>query len=149
MYSRIKRLTTRQRSKMWRHRTTLVFFPLLAVALAIVGIMTNPIAIVGLSTGLVLGVVLGYIAIGKTRFEQEGDAFYFIPHAPIGALVAVLFIGRMAWRGYEFYTGDKSQNMTASPLTLCIFGVLAGYYISYAYGLLVWRKRTAIIPSKQ
>jgi hypothetical protein len=27
VYSRIKRLTTRQRSKVWRHRTTLVFFP--------------------------------------------------------------------------------------------------------------------------
>jgi hypothetical protein len=147
MYSRIKRLTTRQVSKVWRHRATLVFFPLLTLVLAIVGIMTNPIAIVGLSTGLVCGVVLGYIAIGKTGFEQDGDTFYFVPHARIGAVVALLFIGRMAWRGYEFYTGGESQNMTASPLTLCIFGVLAGYYISYAYGLLIWRKRTALTHS--
>jgi small-conductance mechanosensitive channel len=149
VYSRIKRLTTRQHSKMWRHRATLVFFPLAAIALAIVAVMSNPIAIVGLSTGLVFGVVLGYIAIGKTRFEQVADDFYFIPNAPIGAVVALLFIGRMAWRAYEFYAGGATQDMVASPLTLCIFGVLAGYYISYAFGLLAWRKRTAITTITQ
>ena len=40
IYSRIKRLTTRQRSKTWRHRTTLVFFPLLIVILAVVPILS-------------------------------------------------------------------------------------------------------------
>ena len=41
VYSRIKRLTTRQRSKVWRHRTTLVFFPLLILMLAAVSLQTG------------------------------------------------------------------------------------------------------------
>ena len=145
MVSRIKRLTTRQRSKTWRHRTTLVFFPLLLLVLAVVSIRTNPIAIAGLVAGLPVGAVLGRIAIGKTRFEQVGADFFFTPNAPIGLAVALLFMGRMAWRAYEFYAlgSFAHHEFVSSPLTLVIFGVLAGYYMSYAAGLLAWRKRTA------
>ena len=145
MYSRIKRLTTRQQSKTWRHRTTLVFFPLLLVLLGVVSIKTNPIALAGLAAGLPVGAVLGRIAIGRTRFEQVGGEFFFTPHAPIGLVVALLFMGRMAWRAYEYYTlgSFAHHEFVSSPLTLVIFGVLAGYYTSYAFGLLSWRKRTA------
>ena len=145
MVSRIKRLTTRQRSKTWRHRTTLVFFPLLLLALAIVSIRTNPLAIAGLVAGLPVGAVLGRIAIGKTRFEQVDEEFFFTPYAPIGLAVALLFMARMAWRAYEFYAlgSFAHHEFVSSPLTLVIFGVLAGYYMSYAVGLLAWRKRTA------
>jgi hypothetical protein len=144
-YSRIKRLTTRQRSKTWRHRTTLVFFPLLLLVLAVVSIRTNPAAIAGLVAGLPVGAVLGRIAIGKTRFEQVGADFFFTPNAPIGLAVALLFMARMAWRAYEFYAlGSLAHHeFVSSPLTLVIFGVLAGYYMSYAVGLLAWRRRTA------
>ena len=145
MYSRIKRLTPRQRSKTWRHRTTLVFFPLLLLVLAVVSIRTNPISIAGLVAGLPVGAVLGRIAIGKTRFEQVGDDFFFTPHAPIGLAVALLFMARMAWRAYEFYAlgSFAHHEFVSSPLTLVVFGVLAGYYTSYAIGLLAWRRRTA------
>jgi len=37
----------------------------------------------------------------------------------------------------------EHREFVTSPVTLVIFGVLAGYYISYALGLLAWRKRTA------
>jgi len=150
MVSRIKRLTTRQRSKTWRHRTTLVFFPLLLAVLTVVGIRTNPVALTGLAAGLPVGAVLGRIAIGKTRFEQVGTEFFFTPHARIGLAVALLFMARMAWRGYEFVVlgSFAHHEFLSSPLTLVIFGVLAGYYISYALGLLAWRTRTALpVPS--
>ena len=145
MYSRIKRLTTRQRSKTWRHRTTLVFFPILLLVLTAVSLKTNPFALAGLAAGLPVGAVLGRIAIGRTRFEQVGDDFFFTPHAPIGIAVALLFMARMAWRAYEFFAlGSLAHHeFVSSPLTLVIFGVLAGYYMSYAFGLLSWRKRTA------
>lgn len=155
VYSRVKRLTTRQRSKTWRHRATLVFFPLLLLALAVAAVVSNPAALLGLAVGLPVGIVLGRIAVGKTRFEQAGADFYFVPNAYIGLAVAALFIGRLAWRGYQFYTMSTEHSMSAqrdmvaSPLTLLIFGVLAGYYISYALGLLAWRKRTAINPITQ
>ncbi|WP_296952130.1 hypothetical protein [uncultured Massilia sp.] len=145
MYSRIRRLTSRQRSKTWRHRTTLVFFPLLVLALGTFALGTHPIALAGLAAGLPVGIVLGHVAIGKTRFEQVGDTFYFTPHAPIGLAVAALFMGRMAWRAYEFYAlgSFAHHEFVTSPLTLVIFGVLAGYYMRFAFGLLAWRKRTA------
>ncbi|KGF79572.1 hypothetical protein IA69_23835 [Massilia sp. JS1662] len=147
MYSRIKRLTTRQRSKTWRHRTTLVFFPILLLVLTAVSFKTKPFALAGLAAGLPVGAVLGRIAIGRTRFEQVGTEFFFTPHAPIGLAVALLFMARMAWRAYEFFAlGSVAHHeFVSSPLTLVIFGVLAGYYMSYAFGLLSWRKRTATV----
>jgi ABC-type nitrate/sulfonate/bicarbonate transport system permease component len=149
VYSRIKRLTTRQRSRVWRHRTTLVFFPLLLLMFCATAIQTNPVALLALAVGLPVGVLLGRISIGKAHLEQVGDEFYFTPHAPIGMAVAVLFLGRMAWRGYQVITRDPAattQGFAASPVTLLTFGILAGYYIAFAYGLLAWRKRSAPLP---
>jgi hypothetical protein len=148
MYSRIKRLTSRQLSKTWRHRTTLVFFPLLVLGLAAAALKGGSIALVALAAGLPIGAILGRIAIGKTRFEQVGDQFYFTPHAPIGMLIALLFIGRMGYRAYEYYAlgSFAHHEFVTSPLTLFIFGLLAGYYMSFAFGLLAWRRRTAPLP---
>ena len=144
IYSRIKRLTTRQRSRTWRHRTSLVFFPLLLALLA-VGALAAPMALAALAAGLALGIPLGMLALSKTLFERVGDEFYFTPHAPIGMAVALLFMGRMAYRAYEFYARGAftQQDFARSPLTLLIFGILAAYYMTYAVGLLRWRKRTA------
>jgi hypothetical protein len=146
VYSRIKRLTTRQRSKVWRHRTTLVFFPLLVLVLAVLSLQTAPIALAGLGAGLPLGLVLARIATSRTKFEQVGDEYYFTPNAPIGMLVALLFLGRMAYRAYQLYAAQGQlahHEFVTSPLTLFIFGILAGYYMTFAVGLLAWRKRTA------
>lgn len=149
MYSRVKRLTTRQRSRVWRHRTTLVFFPLLLLMFCATALQTNPIALVALAVGLPVGVILGRIAFGKARLEQVGDEFYFTPHAPIGMAVAVLFLARMGWRAYQVFTHDPAatgQGFAASPVTLLTFGVLAGYYMAFAFGLLAWRKRSVSAP---
>jgi hypothetical protein len=146
LYSRIKRLTTRQRSRVWRHRTTLVFFPLLVLILALAS-MTNPMALAALAVALAAGAALGNFGVRKTTFEKVGDEFFFTPHARIGAFVAILFIGRMAWRAWEYYSTNgamANQDFARSPLTLAVFGVLAGYYMTYAFGLLRWRKRSAV-----
>lgn len=146
IYSRIKRLTSRQRSHTWRHRTTLVFFPLLLLLLGVTAVKTNPVALAGMAAGLAVGAVLGRISIGKASFEEVGDEFYFTPHAPIGMAVAALFLCRMGWRGYQMMTHDPAvagQGYAASPVTLVTFGILAGYYIAFALGLLAWRKRSA------
>jgi hypothetical protein len=146
VYSRIKRLTTRQRSKVWRHRTTLVFFPLLVLVLAVLSLQTAPIALAGLGAGLPLGLVLARIATSRTKFEQVGGEYYFTPDAPIGMLVALLFLGRMAYRAYQLVEAHGQlahHEFVTSPLTLFIFGILAGYYMTFAVGLLAWRKRTA------
>lgn len=148
VYSRIKRLTTRQRSRTWRHRTTLVFFPLLLLMLVLTSV-GSPILMMALAVAFAAGSGLGLLGISKTTFEQVGDEYYFTPHARIGALVAVLFLARMAWRAWEWYTSNGAhQDFARSPLTLAVFGVLAGYYVTYATGLLRWRKQaaTAAVP---
>jgi hypothetical protein len=149
VYSRIKRLTTRQRSKVWRHRTTLVFFPLLLLVLAALSLRTAPIALAGLAAGLPLGLVLARIATSRTKFEQAGGEYYFTPDGAIGMLVALLFIGRMGYRAYEYYVlgSFAHHEFVASPLTLFIFGILAGYYMTFAAGLLAWRRRAAAAAS--
>ncbi|HWJ95265.1 MAG TPA: hypothetical protein VNT33_11110 [Telluria sp.] len=146
VYSRIKRLTTRQHSRTWRHRTTLVFFPLL-LALVLLGAYGNPVSLVAMAAGAVVGIGLGTVSLKKTVFEQVDAKFYFTPHAPIGAVVALLFIARMGWRAYEFYVNGGSftnHEFMKSPVTLLVFGILAAYYMTYAVGLLRWRKRTAV-----
>jgi hypothetical protein len=144
LYSRVKRLTTRQLSKTWRHRTTLVFFPLLLVAIGLAA-LGSPWALAMLAVGVVGGTALGTVAIAKTTFEQEGEQYYFTPHARIGMVVALLFICRMGWRAWEMYSthGVPTHDFVKSPLTLAVFGILAGYYMTYAVGLLRWRQVTA------
>lgn len=144
MYSRFKRLTTRQRSRTWRHRTTLLFFPLLLGLLGLAA-MGAPAALAALAAGLALGAPLGMLALGKTAFERVGEEFYFRPYAPIGVAVALLFMSRMAYRAWEFYAhaAFTQHDFVRNPLTLLTFGILAGYYMAYAVGLLRWRKRTA------
>jgi cytochrome b561 len=151
LYSRIKRLTTRQRSRVWRHRTTLVFFPLLVLMLAL-ACLGNPIVLLVLAAALAAGVGLGIFGVRKTTFEKVGDEYFFTPHARIGAFIALLFICRMAWRAWEYYSLDGAmphQDFARSPLTLAVFGVLAGYYMTYAVGLLRWRKRTSVLAVEQ
>lgn len=151
VYSRIRRLTTRQLSRVWRHRTTLVFFPLLVLALGL-GAINQHMALLALAVGLAAGVGLGNIGVSKTTFEQVGDQYYFTPHARIGAVVALLFLGRLAWRAWEWYSTDGAiahQDFARSPLTLGVFGILAGYYMTYAIGLLRWRKRTQLPAALQ
>jgi len=140
VYNRIKRLLVRQRSQMWRHWTAAVLFPLLMVALALAAI-GMPLTLAALAGGVAAGVALGVVGLQRTRFEQVGDEFFYTPSAHIGLLVSMLFIGRMLYRGYEFYAlGLAQQEFGRSPLTLLVFGVLAGYYATYATGLIRWRR---------
>jgi hypothetical protein len=55
-----------------------------------------------------------------------------------------LFVGRIAYRLFEIYAAEPAvqhgvDDFARSPLTLAVFGLLAGYYITYAIGLVRWR----------
>lgn len=149
IYSRVKRLTGRQRSVLWKHRATAILFSLGVLALALLAFATSLRALGGLAAGVTAGALLGHLSIAKTHFEQiNDDEYYFTPHAPIGLLVAALFLGRLAWRGYTMLTAPSSQpGFMLTPLTLLTLGILAGYYTLFAYGLMAWRKRcTHAVP---
>lgn len=140
VYQRVRRLTVRQRSQPWRHWIAVVVFPLLLAGLGFTA-RGNPTALAAMAGGVVAGAALAIAALRTTIYERVGADFFYTPNARIGVLVSLLFIGRLLYRGYEFYVlkSVQPQDFVSSPLTLLVFGVLAGYYTAYASGLLRWR----------
>jgi hypothetical protein len=141
VYQRIRRLMVRQKSQAWRHWIGVVLFPLLAIVLGTLA-LAHPLSLAGMAGGAAIGVGLGVVGLRRTVYERVGGEFFYTPSAHIGVLVSMLFIGRLLYRGYEFYVAGVSRpnDFASSPLTLLVFGILAGYYTSYAAGILRWRR---------
>lgn len=140
VYQRIKRLLVRQHSQARRHWTSAMLFPVLLVVLAVAA-QAHPQALAGMAAGIAAGAALGVLGLRKTQYEHIGSEFFYTPNAHIGVLVSMLFIGRLLYRGYEFYVAGtaQAQDFASSALTMAVFGILAGYYTTYAAGLLRWR----------
>ena len=141
LYSRVRRLVGRQRSRAWRHWLAVVLFPLLAAMLALAA-LRNPFALATLAAGFAIGVGLGLWGLRLTRFERTPQGWFYTPNAHIGIALSVLVIARVAWRLFEMQSGAlraAGPDFARSPLTLAIFGMLAGYYTTYALGILRWR----------
>lgn len=140
VYKRVQRLTMRQQSRTWRHRIGALLFPLVPLVMAVM-LMANPLALAAIAGGAAAGAALGMVALRRTAFERIGGDYFYTPHAPIGLMIAMLFIGRVLYRGYEFYTygAQHVPQFGSSPLTLLIFGTVFGYYAAYTIGLLRWR----------
>jgi hypothetical protein len=144
VYKRVQRLTTRQQSRIWRHWIGVVLFPLVPVVMAVM-LMAKPLALAAIAGGVAAGAVLGMAALRRTGFERIGSDYFYTPHAPIGLMIALLFVGRVLYRGYEFYAygAQHVPQLGSSPLTLLIFGTVFGYYAAYTTGLLRWRRAEA------
>jgi len=143
VYQRVKRLLVRQKSDLWRHRLSIGIMAILLVVFGLQG-LGNPAALAAMVAGIAAGAGLGYVALQRTGFEQVGADFYYVPHAPIGIVVALLFIGRLAYRAYEIAVDGAAAatHDAAGPLTLAILGIMIGYYTLYNGGLLRWRAKT-------
>jgi hypothetical protein len=142
MYSRIRRLVGRQRSRAWRHWTAAILFPLLAALLALAA-LRNALALATLSGALAAGAGLGVWGLRLTRFERTAEGWFYTPNAHIGIALSVLLAARIGWRLFEMQvqgTPAHGAQFAASPLTLAVFGALAGYYATYAIGVLRWRR---------
>jgi hypothetical protein len=150
IYKRVQRLTTRQQSHMWRHKVGTVLFPL-ALAVMCAMLVAKPVALAAIAGGAAIGVTVGLIALRRTSFERVGTDFFYTPHAPIGLAIAMLFIGRVLYRGYEFYIHGPQQvpDFGSSPLTMVIFGTVFGYYTAYTIGLLRWRRAQPALEAKE
>jgi hypothetical protein len=142
-YSRFRRMVGRQQLSKYRPWITLVIFPLFIVLLG-VATWAHQERLWLLATGLAFGAGLGVFGLKKTLFEPTAQGFFYTPNAHLGIALSLLFIGRILYRMVEVYGIDPTSphemdNFARSPLTLAIFGLLAGYYMSYAFGLLRWR----------
>jgi hypothetical protein len=105
--------------------------------------------------GAALGIGLGLWGAQRTRFLMHDGRQHYLPHTYVGIAVSLLFLGRLAFRVVQVYTGvqashaagaaDPSQAfapalMVRSPLTVAIFFVLAGYY-AYYYSWVLWKSK--------
>jgi hypothetical protein len=143
-YSRMRRMIGRQQLSKVRPWITVSFFPVLAALLAWVSI-AHPTSLLALGAGLTIGVGLGIYGFRVTRFEVTPAGLFYTPSAHVGIALSLLLAGRILYRLIQVYAvsgGAAPPNADAyatTPLTLLIFGTLAGYYVTYAIGLLRWR----------
>lgn len=140
VYKRVQRLMVRQQSRLWRHWIGAVLLPLLLLTFCVT-LLAKPLALAALAAGAAGGVALGMLALKRSSFEQVGGLHFYTPDTRIGLVIAVLFIGRLGYRAYEFYAhGVKNApDFGSSPLTLGLMGLVGGFYACYAIGLLRWR----------
>ncbi|MEO6918241.1 MAG: hypothetical protein ABI171_04245 [Collimonas sp.] len=147
LYSRVRRMVGRQKMSHTRTWIRIAFFSLLIVALLLASAV-HPMHAAALLGGAVAGAALGWYGIRLTRFEQTPEGLFYTPSLHLGIALSGLFIGRLIYRGVLLYSASSvapdafpSAEFAGSPLTLLIFGILAGYYVVYAIGLLLWRRR--------
>lgn len=151
MYARFRRMVGRQRLTRVRLWITLTIFPLVVGVYAWAA-WTHWDLLAWLVAALVAGVALANLGLRHTRFEPTKQGLFYTPNAHLGIALSMLFVARVAYRLVEIFVlsaatpGDWS-GFARSPLTLAVFGLLAGYYIGYAIGLLRWRAR--VIRIKQ
>jgi hypothetical protein len=94
----------------------------------------------GLLGGMAAGAPLGFYGLHLTRFETTDKGFFYTPNPYMGLGLSMLFVARLAYR--IIVLSSASAQSTApeimqSPLTMCIYGLLAGYYVVYFIGVLM------------
>ncbi|MGZ5033340.1 MAG: hypothetical protein ACXWAC_09095 [Usitatibacter sp.] len=144
-YSRFRRMVGRQRLSRVRPWITLTVFPALVFLLALAA-RSHVERLVWLAAGLATGSLLAAYGLRLTRFEPTRKGLFYTPNVHLGIALSTLFVLRILYRVIEVYAIDTTasgsdSDFLRSPLTLAVFGLLAGYYIAYAIGLLRWRIR--------
>jgi hypothetical protein len=144
-YSRVRRMVVRQKLSKVRPWITTCALPVV-VALFVKGALAQPLSMAALVGGVVVGIGLGLYGLRLTRFENTPDGMYYTPSAHLGIALSVLLIGRVGYRAMQMYSAPNVSNaappvpFSGTPITLLIFGALAGYYVAYAIGLIRWRR---------
>lgn len=154
LHARIRRLIGRQKLSPVRPWINVVVFPVL-IALLALGSHRHPLPAGSLAGGTALGIALGVIGLRLTRFEVTAEGLYYTPSAHIGIALSVLLVARILWRFLSVgfpgpAAGPPPPGSTLTPLTLALLGTLAGYYFTYAVGLLRWSvKSRSLSPQPQ
>lgn len=148
IWRRVRSQFGRQPIRRGRMVTRIAVFAVVGVLVSLTG-LHNPRLLEGLLCGAVIGAVLGLVGLRLTRFERSADGSDgYIPNPWIGGLLTVLLITRLAWRFVVLMpqlgsapVGASAPAIGNSPLTLLVFGLLIGYYVTYFSGLLVHHRR--------
>ena len=152
IFRRVRRLVGRQRLTSWRPWFPVCFFPLLLIGL-LVSSLHHPARAGAELAGIAIGLSLAVYSLRLTRFEVASDGLFYTPNAHIGIALSLLLVGRIGYRLVQGYMASAAftappVGLLRSPLTVFIVGMLAGYYASYAFGLLRWRRRVQQAPAE-
>lgn len=137
-YRRMRRYFGRQQ---WQPRRTIARVGILgvvAVLLATLAVVLPHVAW-GMLGGGVAGIALGLFALRHTRVEISAQGAHYTPNPWIGGLLAVLLVGRLAWRWSQgaFSAGMGQSAQQASPLTLAMAAALVLYSLTQGVGLIL------------
>jgi hypothetical protein len=160
--SRVMRLTMRQpvRPLSLRVRSAVLA---LVILLMFATTLKHPLVLEALLAGLAGGVAAGWFGLHGSTYENTPDGLFYTPHRGLGAAIALLFVGRIIYRGVQFANtpnlvsggGLDAGPMAAlgrSPLTMGLFGLFAAYVITYSIGVLIWYKdakvTTVVTPAE-
>jgi hypothetical protein len=153
LYSRFRRSVGRQRLSKVRPWITVSVFPILT-ALFIAYSIGNTWAMVALLGGIAVGIGLGVYGLRLTRFDVTEAGLYYTPSAHLGIALSLVLVARIGYRAMQGGlllpgpgAGAAPPPPTSTPFTLLIFGALAGYYVTYAIGLLRWGQSVAANPA--
>jgi hypothetical protein len=143
LYRRLRRTFGRQLVAPRRMALRMVLLCVVCVLLLVRSPVTT-ISLGATATGLVLGVALAMVGLMHTKVEATAESKYYTPNKWIGLAVTALFLGRLA--GRLFTVSERATQVASgvspyagiqqSPLTLGLFFLLAGYYVTYYAGVL-------------
>ncbi len=131
-YRRIRRHFGWQPWRPLRNGIRIGVLSLVSVMLVFAALYIPHVAL-GIAAGAVAGIGLGIFALRHTVMSPRDGRLGYTPNPWIGGALALLLIGRLAWR---WYGGAFSQGMgNASPLTLALAAALISYGLVQAIGL--------------
>ncbi|HEY3862292.1 MAG TPA: DUF1453 domain-containing protein [Verrucomicrobiae bacterium] len=139
IYNRVRKNIGRQALQPKGLIARVVMFSIVAAGMIAFSIIYLPL-LPGTLGGLVLGVLLAAAGLRLTRFESTPAGRFYTPNPYFGSGLSVLLVVRVACRLFVLsnQTSDSPQTpgLLQSPLSMCVLGLLAGYYIAYSIGVL-------------
>lgn len=149
LYNRVQRNIGRQRLSTLRLWLTVLFLSAF-MTLILYSCRANWTAMLTLITGLCSGVALGHHSLRLTKFERTTTGLYYVPTARIGLAVLSLFVALICFRVVQHFIARTViirdlLSVVDRPLTLLITGMLIGYYLTYAAGLLRRQQRLSLL----
>jgi hypothetical protein len=139
IYVRARRNIGRQPLQRKRLVALIVVFSVVTALIA-AGSISYPRVLAALGAGFLLGMPVAWLGVRWTKFETTPQGAFYTPNTYLGLAMTLLLVGRIVYRVVVLAsmtnTGVRPPGFMQSPLTLAVYGLMAGYYITYYVAVL-------------